>query len=182
MPESVSPQTLVSELVRTFKAVTMYPDGHPARKSFFDRLLSDFSMCLQLQTTFEIAINRDSVSVEGQPVVTKDGSSEFLARECFARQIAMLRFLRGVTSGDFDLLFRLMAMEPENVRTAGGALEVIRGHGSGSFQLDQVDYDGLLERRIETSSENGSLYGAHRRFSHPAGYRPGLARWLAVYR
>jgi HEAT repeat protein len=72
----------------------------------------------------------------------------------------MLRFLRGVTSGDFDLLFRLMAMEPENVRTAGGALEVIRGHGSGSFQLDQVDYDGLLERRIETSSENGSFYGA----------------------
>lgn len=151
---------LISELVRAFKAMAMYPPGHPARNRFFEKLLADFTAFLQREGSLEITFAKDGVTFSGETVTTRDGSEQFLARECFNRQIAHIRFVRGITSGDFVLFFDLLATDPEALRASGGALEFVRGRGSGSFTLEQVDYEGILERRVETSDEEQSVYGS----------------------
>jgi HEAT repeat protein len=152
--------TLVSELVRAFKAMAMYPDGHPARERFFEKLLADYTSFLQQEGTFELTVAQEGITSSGEPVTARDGSDQFLARECFGRQVALIRFMRGITAEDFGLLFNLLSTDPEVIRTAGGAVEFIRGRGSGAFTLEQLDYEGILERRVETTDEQQSGYGS----------------------
>lgn len=152
--------SIVSELVRAFKAMAMYPQGHPARDRFFEKLLADFTAWLQHNEVLEFTVGQDGLTALGEPVVAKDGAGEFLARECFNRQVARLRFTRGITARDFEFLFELLSSDPEQIRAAGGAVEFTRGHGSGAFTLEQVDYEGILERRVETTDEQQSGYGS----------------------
>jgi len=160
MPAYFTPETLVAEIVRAFKVATMYPEGHPGRNRFFNRLIENFSAYLQQRHVLEIIFEKRSAYVDGHEVRTSDGSAELLARECFLRQIRSVKFLEGVTEGDFGEFFKLLNMDPEAVRDAGGALEVVRPNLTGSLQLDQVDYAGILEKRVEKSIEDGSRYGA----------------------
>jgi HEAT repeat protein len=158
MPEYVSSTTLVSEIVRTFKAVTMYPDSHPERRRFFDRLIKSISAYLRQNKVFEIRIEGRDLRVDDLAVETNDGSHELLARECFARQVAAVKFLQGAGKEDLEQFFKLLTMEPEAVRDAGGALEIVRQNASGLLQVEQVDYAGILERRVEATVEEGSRY------------------------
>jgi HEAT repeat protein len=140
--------------------MAMYPAGHPSRAKFFQKLLADFTSCLALDPIMEFKMEGDAVILADETLGTKDGSSQFLARECFARQISSLRFMRGLSAEDLEIFFELLAMDVEKIRGAGGAVELIRGKGSGSLQLEQVDYEGILGRRVEVTEENGSHYGS----------------------
>jgi HEAT repeat protein len=150
---------IVADLVRAFKAMAMYPVGHPSREKFFQKLQADISSCLSLEPVMELKVEGDSITWSGEPLSSKDGSSQFLARECFTRQISSLRFMRGLTAADLEVLFELLATDAETIQGAGGAVELSRGKGSGSFQVEQVDYEGILGRRVEVTEENGSHYG-----------------------
>ena len=160
MTDSISVALLVSDLVRAFKAMAMYPAGHPSRERFFQKLQADFSSCLSLEPVMELKVETPSITWSGEPLSTKDGSSEFLARECFTRQISSLRFTRGLSAEDLEVLFELLAMDAETIQSAGGAVVLCRGKGSGSFQLEQVDYEGILGRRVEITGEKASHYGS----------------------
>jgi HEAT repeat protein len=160
MTDSPSVALLVSELVRAFKAMAMYPAGHPSREKFFQKLQADFSSCLSFEPVIELKVEAPSITWSGEPLSTKDGSSEFLARECFTRQISSLRFTRGLSAEDLEVLFELLAMDAETIQSAGGAVVLCRGKGSGSFQLEQVDYEGILGRRVEITGEKASHYGS----------------------
>jgi len=160
MTDLTTASNIISELVRAFKAMAMYPAGHPSRAKFFQKLLADFTSCLAFDPIMEFKMEGDAVILADETLGTKDGSSQFLARECFARQISSLRFMRGLSAEDLEIFFELLAMDVEKIRGAGGAVELIRGKGSGSFQLEQVDYEGILGRRIEVTEENGSHYGS----------------------
>jgi HEAT repeat protein len=122
--------------------------------------MADFSDYLQQEGTLEFTVDQEGISFSGEPVTIRDGSGQYLARECFGRQIARLRFTRGITAEDFEHLFDLLSSDPEAVRAAGGVVEFIRGRGSGSLTLEQVDYEGILERRVETTDEIQTSYGA----------------------
>ena len=158
MPDYISPATIVSEIVKTFKVASIYPDGHPERKKFLNRVIERLSAYHRQYPVFEARIEIGSVKVDGRPVEPADGSGEFLARECFLRQIAAVRFLQGVTEADLGQFYLLLEMEPEAVRQAGGAVEVIRKGGSGAVQVDEVDYEGILEKRVEGPLEEDSRY------------------------
>ncbi|UCG38756.1 MAG: HEAT repeat domain-containing protein [bacterium] len=151
---------LVSDLVRAFKAMGMYPEGHPARNRFFNPLLTGFNAYLHEHGPLIIQVRGDSVTVSGHPLAVRDGAGPFLAKECFRRQISSLNFSTGIQARDFELLFGILAMDAEILRQLGGALEFLRGKGSGAFQLEQVDYEGILERRTEGDAEAGSRYDA----------------------
>lgn len=160
MTDLTTVSNIVSELVRAYKAMAMYPTGHPSRTKFFQNLLAGFSSSLALEPVMELKVEAHGITWSGEPLGTKDGSSQFLARECFARQISSLRFTRGLSAEDLEVLFELLAMDMEEIRSAGGAVELIRGKGSGSLQLEQVDYEGILGRRVEVTGENGGHYGS----------------------
>ncbi|MDT8395846.1 MAG: HEAT repeat domain-containing protein [bacterium] len=159
MPDAVV-IALITELVRAFKAMAFYPAGHPARQKFFARLLAGFADYLQRGGALDLSVGREGVVFSGEPVTAGDGSGQYLARECFERQVARLRFARGITAEDFGLLFDLLSTDPEALRAMGGALEFVRGRGSGSFTLEQVDYEGILERRVEATEDGQNSYGA----------------------
>lgn len=154
---------IVSEMVKAFKAVAMYPPGHPARSRFYDRLKKDFAAYLNEFGSLHYAVREGALLVDDEPVATRDGSERFLATECFTRQIHTLSFLRGVTDEDIDLLFTLLATDPGSIREAGGVVEFLRGKGSGALQVEQTDYEGILERREEADPGAASGYaaGAH---------------------
>jgi hypothetical protein len=158
MTDSTAVASLVSELVRAFKAMAIYPAGHPSRERFFQKLQSDFSSCLSLEPVIELKMEESTITWSGEPLSSKDGSSQFLARECFMRQISSLRFMRGLSAEDLEVLFELLAMDAEKIHGAGGAVELSRGRGSGSLLVEQVDYEGILGRRIEITGENPSHY------------------------
>jgi len=160
MTDILTVSKIVSELVRAFKAMGMYPPGHPSREKFFQKLLADFSSCLGLDPVVELKVEGDALTWSGEPLDARDGSSQFLARECFTRQISSLRFMRGLGADDLEVLFELLVMDVETIRGAGGVVELIRGKGSGSLQLEQVDYEGILGRRVEVKGENQSRYGS----------------------
>ncbi|MDF1527282.1 MAG: HEAT repeat domain-containing protein [bacterium] len=160
MTDSTTVALLVSELVRAFKAMAMYPAGHPSRERFFQKLQADFSSCLSLEPVIKLKVEGDAVTWSGEPLSTKDGSSQFLARECFTRQVSSLRFMRGLSAKDLEVLFELLAMDSVVIKGAGGAVELTRGKVSGSFQLEQVDYEGILGQRVEITGENPSRYAS----------------------
>jgi hypothetical protein len=150
---------IISELVKTFKAVAMYPVGHPARSRFYDKLKSDFSSYLNEFGTLKYTVEGATITFEGEPIVTRDGAEQFLSTECFQRQINNVTFLRGVGDEDIDLFFTLLAMDPALLRKEGGAVEYLRGKGSGALQVEQTDYEGILERREEIDPADEGGYG-----------------------
>ena len=150
----------VSELVKTHKAMAMYPVGHPARERFYRRLVDNFPGYLGSDGAIELQIVRGGVSTAGAPIKTRDESEVFLGHECFLRQVSTLRFLRGMAQEDFDLFFSFLGADPESIRSRGGAVEFLRGRGSGAMQVEQVDYAGILGRREASSPAEGSRYTA----------------------
>ena len=149
---------LVSELARAFKASAMYPADHPARNRFIDRLVADLDACLEDAGGIEIVISAGKLKYRGEEVETRDQSSSVLARECFQRQINTLRFLKGMTREDYDALFDLLAVDPGELRAKGGAVDFVRARGSGALQVEEVDYDGILQHREVASDAEDSLY------------------------
>jgi len=127
---------------------------------FFQKLLADFTFCLAHEPVMDFKVEGDAITWSGIPLDTRDGSNHFLARACFTRQISSLRFTRGLTAEDLEILFDLLAMDVEDLRNTGGAVELLRGKGSGSLQVEQVDYEGILERRMEITESDESSYGS----------------------
>ena len=160
MTETTKAASIVTELVRAFKAMAIYPPGHPSRARFFQKLLTDISECLAVEPIIEFKIEASAITLSGEPLEAKDGSCQYLARECFLRQISSLRFMRGLIAEDLEIFLDLLAMDVEVIRNAGGAVEILRGKGSGSFQLEQVDYEGILVRRVEVVDQDQSQYGS----------------------
>ncbi len=165
MTEGVSPNMevvsgLISELVKALKATAMYPPGHPARSRFVQRLDKDLLSYLEANGELSIDVHAKELLVHGQKVVLKDGMEAHLASECFGRQVRKIRFLKGLRNQDVDAFFSLISESPEIIRDEGGAAEYVRMRSSGALQVEQVDYEGILERREAVSNGSGSGYSS----------------------
>lgn len=164
---------LVSELVKAYKATSIYPIGHPSRARFLGRLNGDLLAYLETEGRLKIDVSARGLKVGGEDVVTKDNAHAFLATECFGRQISSVVCLKGFQQKDIDALFAFLSESPERIRAEGGATEFIRQRSTGALQVEQVDYEGILERREEVSVDGASTYTPESH-SPVAAPNPGL--------
>ncbi len=154
---------LISELVKSFKARSMYPAGHPARARFLGRLLQTIETFLESNNSLELTLTKEGIQAEGEEIKTSDGAHSYLAEECFARQIRHLSLYRGFVGKDLDALFSLLAEDPEQVREEGGAANYIRVRATGALLLEEIDYSVILEKRVESPAFGGSSYSVDSR-------------------
>lgn len=151
---------LISELVQAFKALAMYPPDHPARSRFLGRLDIDLVSYLEAEGELRIDVSAGGLEVDGEKVATGDNAHTFLASECFSRQINRVIFLRGLKQQDIDAFFSILSENPDTIREGGGSAEYIRSRSTGALKVEEVDYEGILERREEVSEGTGSAYSS----------------------
>ena len=157
-PKKESTARLISELVKSFKARSMYPVGHPARAKFLGQLLKSIETFLENNNSLELTVTKEGIQADGEEIKTSDAAHSYLAEECFARQIRHLSLHRGFVDKDLDALFSLLAEEPEQIRADGGASDYIRTRTTGALLVEEIDYSGILEKRVETTSDKQSGY------------------------
>ena len=163
---------LISELVKSFKARSMYPAGHPARAKFLGQLLKSIETFLENSNSLEVTVTKEGIQADGEEIKTSDAAHSYLAEECFARQIRHLILHKGFVGKDLDALFSLLAEEPEQIRADGGASDYIRTRTTGALLVEEIDYSGILEKRVETTSDKRSGYSveSHALKAPPSGH------------
>jgi HEAT repeat protein len=157
---------MISDLARAVRGTAIYPPRHPGRERLLARLHQRMSALLEQLGAVEIEVTSRGLAYAGDPLVNRDGSAASLGESLFARLVRVVRFLKGITPSDIEGLADLLRTVPEEVRSAGGASILLGARGVRGIQLEEVDYQGILQRREESSSAEA---GYNTEVDAPAG-------------
>ena len=134
---------LARALVAATRNWTLYPPEHPAVRTSFDRL-SDAIHAATDGAVFSIGITPDTLLIEGEPAPDNPQITE-AARLLHDRDLLRLTFAGAVPPDAVVKLLRMLTLDREVLRAAGGPQGVWREDGDSSITLDQIDYVRVLE-------------------------------------
>ncbi len=157
---------MASDLARAVRGTAIYPPRHPARERVLSRFHQRVTSLLEELGSVEIEVTSQGMAYDGDPLVTKDGAAASIGTELFARLVRVVRFMRGVTPADIEAVSDLLRTMPDEIRAAGGATAFIGARGARGVQLEEVDYEGILQRREESTPDKA---GYNTEVDAPAG-------------
>lgn len=117
-PEPV--ERFVKQLLVTYKAVNLYPPASAIpRENARDGLLL-LKHLLRERADIRFYVLKDTLLVDGMPVLPGQKAFADFAREFYARNIAEFRFHSGVSEREITEFFAILQERPEEIAAAGG--------------------------------------------------------------
>ena len=121
---------------------TLYPPEHPAVATTVERLC-DAVRRSSLGSAFSIGITPETLLVDGTPASTSDSIAE-AAAFLHDHDLLNITFLGDVSYDGITRLLRLLALDADERRRAGGPVKIWATEGHPSLILEQVDYEKLF--------------------------------------
>lgn len=139
----------VNKAVKTLK---FYPSGHP-------NLQTIVSQCFGLLTNvlkngdLHLKVDQKLFYFQDKPLDIKNEAVASLARECFLRKIKQITFFSALNPKDVQSFLELMCIDPQEIADKGGSEKVLYKKGARTIQLNEVDFDELLNDEEEPEEE-----------------------------
>jgi hypothetical protein len=140
----------LTELARALKAaaraVTLYPQGHPAIGVTLGRI-AQLTSAGNLAAPLRITVLADALQVEGQAPARPDAAIAELAALLHAQLIGELAVNPGGSVDDWRNFLLLVGRPPEEVRAEGGIARLWTTMAGRHVQIREIDYAEVLRER-----------------------------------
>lgn len=127
------------------KALQFYTPDHPRVVEAIVQLEQACHALLEQQPRVSLAASKNNLFVDGQPFVTPPGHVRALATELEKRQIGGMILLAGATRRELLEVVRLLTMRPEQIRTGGGAEEILARAEVVHVRISRVRYEAVTD-------------------------------------
>ena len=151
-PEPLAPDLAarVTEFARACKgaarAVSLYPQGHPAVRSSLNRLVNTAGRATGAGS-LDLTVLPANLLVNGSQLERPDPAITELAALLHEHLIGRFVVHGGSGPESWDSLLRLLVRPPEELRGEGGIRQAWIAAGSESIDIEEVDYAGILRER-----------------------------------
>lgn len=128
------------------RAVSLYPNGHPAIAASLGRLAQVTSR-LTAAGPFRMQVAADRLLVGGAAAPKTDAAVGELADLLHRHLIGGLTVNAGVDADSWRTLLLLLARSPEDIRSDGGIAHLWGTAGGPSIEIDEIDYAEVLREK-----------------------------------
>ncbi len=136
---------VATALQLSIKALQFYTPDHPRVVEAIAHLEQTVSALLAQQPRVSLTVSKGSLLVDGQPFPSPPGQVKMFATELERRQLSGLILSAGVTRRELLELVRLLAMRPEQIKTGGGADEILSRAEVTHVRISHVRYEAVTE-------------------------------------
>lgn len=136
---------LATALQLAVKALQFYAPDHPRFLEGLAQADAAASALLRLRPRVTLTTARGSLLVDGEPFLNPNVHAKALSVEMEKRQIGGFVFAAGLDRRELIELARVMAARPEQVRSEGGAAELLRRAEVVHVRISQVRYEAVTE-------------------------------------
>jgi HEAT repeat protein len=136
------------------RAVSLYPDGHPAIAFSLDRLVQ-VTARLTSKGPYRLQVHADTLLVDGAAMAKPDSAVIELAELLHRHLIGALSLNAATDVSSWRTLLRLLARAPEDIRSDGGIAKLWAAAGGPSVEIQEIDYAEVLREKqgLETKIE-----------------------------
>ena len=127
------------------KALQFYTPDHPRVVEAVAQLEQACLALLEQQPRVSLTAAKGNLLVDGQPFVTPQGHVKALAAELEKRQIGGMILVAGATRRELMEVVRLLTMRPEQIRTGGGAEEILARAEVVHVRISRVRYEAVTD-------------------------------------
>lgn len=158
------------------KALQFYTPDHPRVVEAIAHLEQTCMALLAQQPRVSLTAAKGSLLVDGQPFVSPPGHVKAFATELDRRQISGVILVAGITRRELLELVRLLTMRPEQIKTAGGADEILKRAEVMHVRISHVRYEAVTEGEEVVWSKSVRRVDA----ADPAAALPSMLQSLAA--
>ncbi len=127
------------------KAVQFYTPDHPRVVEAIVQLEQTCLALLAQHPRVSLTASRGNLLVDGEPFLNPPGQVKALAAELEKRQISGVILSAGISRRELLELVRLLTMRPEQIRTGGGADEILGRAEVTHVRISHVRYEAVTE-------------------------------------
>lgn len=127
------------------KALQFYTPDHPRVVEAIAHLEQACLALLAQHPRVALTASKGSLLVDGQPFVTPPGQIKAFAAELEKRQISGVILSAGITRRELLELVRLLTMRPEQIKTGGGADQILGRAEVTHVRISHVRYEAVTE-------------------------------------
>jgi hypothetical protein len=127
------------------KALQFYTPDHPRVVEAIAHLEQTCLALLELRPRVSLTASKGSLLVDGQPFVNPPGQVKAFAAELERRQISGVILSAGITRRELLELVRLLTMRAEQIKTGGGADEILGRAEVTHVRISHVRYEAVTE-------------------------------------
>jgi HEAT repeat protein len=150
-------EKLIIELDKSYKAIQLYPEGHPALDAAMKRAIDYINNNISEGENISFSISRRGFEYEDE--IINKSSKEFLlfSKEFFSRNISKIFFMQNITINELTNFSKILFEDPKKIREDGGIEDVMIDQGIENIWPNEVDYKKILERRQLKEEEEEAL-------------------------
>ncbi|HTM02812.1 MAG TPA: HEAT repeat domain-containing protein [Vicinamibacterales bacterium] len=149
-PMSVEQATALAEFARACKgaarAVSLYPDTHPAIASSLARVTSTGARLVN-GTDVTLTVHPEMIVIDGRSAARPDAVLAELAGLLHDRLVGELRIERDATATDWHAFLLLLSRPREELLAEGGISQAWTKTGREHFSIREIDYAEVLRER-----------------------------------
>jgi len=106
---------VINQLIKTVKAILVYPVSSKLPQTFLEKLYADFSEVLDDTDKIKLKIETDSVLYMNQPIYKSLSKSENFAHPFFRDGIVELEFFRGLSAEELEKFVNILSLVMRSV-------------------------------------------------------------------
>ncbi len=151
-PEPLSPQVTarLTDFARACKAATravsLYPDGHPAIAASLARLVDTAARAIE-NGPLAVSVLPGGLQVDQRAPARPDGAIGELATLLHEHLVGELRIISAADTLAWRTFLLLLAQSPGEIQGQGGIARLWAGSGGQHVQVREVDYAEVLRER-----------------------------------
>jgi HEAT repeat protein len=127
------------------KALQFYSSEHPRSQEAIRELEGAAGALLAGRNRVSLTAAKGTLLVDGEPLASDAAHVKRLAAELERRDVRGVNLMNGVTPRELMELARLLAQRPEQIKTSGGAEEVLRAAGVIHVRISRTRYELVTE-------------------------------------
>jgi len=127
------------------KALQFYTADHPRVVEAIAHLEQSVAALLAQRPRVSFTASKGSMLVDGQPFDHPTGQVKAFATELERRQLSGVILAAGITRRELLELVRLLTMRPQQIKTGGGADEILKRAEVTHVRISHVRYEAVTE-------------------------------------
>jgi len=132
------------ELAKAYRAIELYPIGHPQLKNIIGLSFGKIVPELEHLSEAGFTVGRDGIYYQGEILESKIESLNQLASELHIRQVRKFAFRKGLTEQEFFDFIKMLLIPAEEFRTGKKIEEYFQKKRISSIWVNEVDFSKVV--------------------------------------
>src|SRR5690349_8600624 len=137
---------LVQALQLSIKALQFYTAEHPRVVEAVAHLEQVYLSMMSTRTRVTLTAAKGSVLIDGEPLANVLAPMKAMAADFEKRQLGGFVLLPGASRRELLEVVRLLAMRPEQIKTAGGAEAILTAAEVTHIKVSKVRYEAVTDQ------------------------------------